>query len=971
MPIFYLTASSIGYWTQLVLVLVVTGYFVFVVWRSWRRGERPTQMLLMVCFAASVVCLMSLLFFEVSVHPDWRWHAVFLQNVAVALSLLSLLQFAYRFPSPDPKTRTESFIVLSLSLFYLLWEVYLAVQRFQLLAQGQLRFRAAAADYPLLVSALWTLVVLLRQAVRLSTAGPGQSWWYRLLHPQGRSARSARAIALVSLVFAVPMLVEMAIPYVFIHPGRHELIFSLSMLLALIGFVVVYVNHLPQRTSFMAKLTGVSLVVVLAVLGSIGWMILPPFLGDYGTGSLISGHRSFRFEPNAVGGYDVRIVPAALQGPAGAAVEPHPSSKVYQVSLPFSFGFYGETWHDLYISERGWVAFGGSVSDTNLRLRYGPRSAIFPLLAHQLQVDKGDMPVDGMPSGIYVDAQADRCTITWHEMVDRLAPDRHYSFQLSIHPDGTFEVIHGDLAQVSAVELYEQDRSTWVVGAVPGPWQGRATQVDLTSDQSLLKGGQHGIAVDPYITLRRALHRRMQPLLVLVAVSSGIVLVGFPLFFHVSMIKPLDALLTGIRRVNAGDLSVEMPVRYHDEIGQLTESLNRMVADLRGFVSTLETRVAERTQELSTLYEVAAVASRSPDLQTMLDESLDRVLRAVHCDQGAIHLLDEEGETLTLVAHQGLPEALALDPPIQIRDLQLWQDEYGQSTLIHGDTLHPEGIGGAAWDRAYIGIPMRAGGPIVGLLGLFFEITHPRFSDQEVALLVSIADQVGAAAESARLRERAERAAVMEERQRLARDLHDSVTQSLYSLTLLTEGGRRLASTGQVDSIEDYFQDLGEIALQSLKEMRLLIHELRPPILEQEGLVGALQQRLDTVEGRAGMGARLLMVGDALEDGEGLDLPASVEQDLYGIAQEALNNALKHAAATSITVWLRAGEGRLELEIADDGKGFDPVLAGEGGGLGLSTMRERAARLGGVLNLQSSPGQGTTVKVVVSLHETV
>jgi signal transduction histidine kinase len=203
--------------------------------------------------------------------------------------------------------------------------------------------------------------------------------------------------------------------------------------------------------------------------------------------------------------------------------------------------------------------------------------------------------------------------------------------------------------------------------------------------------------------------------------------------------------------------------------------------------------------------------------------------------------------------------------------------------------------------------------------------------------------------------------------QRLARDLHDSVTQSLYSLTLLTEGGRRLASMGQVESIDGYFTDLGEIALQSLKEMRLLIHELRPPVLEEQGLVGALQQRLDTVEGRAGVEARLLMVGDLFEGGAVLALPASVEQDLYGIAQEALNNALKHAVATSITIWLRADGERLELEVVDDGRGFDPESAVDGGGIGLSSMRERAERLGGSLAIRSVPGQGTTVKVSLNL----
>jgi signal transduction histidine kinase len=246
----------------------------------------------------------------------------------------------------------------------------------------------------------------------------------------------------------------------------------------------------------------------------------------------------------------------------------------------------------------------------------------------------------------------------------------------------------------------------------------------------------------------------------------------------------------------------------------------------------------------------------------------------------------------------------------------------------------------------------------LGVLGVLKEAAQPDFGSEEISLLTSLADRVGAVVENARLRQRAEQAAVLEERQRLARDLHDSVTQSLYSLTLLTEGGRRLAQSGELESVEDYFADLGEIALQSLKEIRLLVHELRPPVLEQEGLAVALQRRLEAVEGRAGVDARLRAKVD-------VELTASMEQALYSIAREALNNILKHASATEATVRLDANEQRIALEISDNGRGFDPEDVRDMGGMGLNTMRERAERLGGILTIRSAPGSGTRIRVDV------
>ena len=139
-----------------------------------------------------------------------------------------------------------------------------------------------------------------------------------------------------------------------------------------------------------------------------------------------------------------------------------------------------------------------------------------------------------------------------------------------------------------------------------------------------------------------------------------------------------------------------------------------------------------------------------------------------------------------------------------------------------------------------------------------------------------------------------------------------------------------------------------------------MVYQLRPLALEEAGLVGALQQRLDAVEQRSGVDARLVVEGEVA-------LPAKAEEELYRIAQEALNNALKHASPTMVTVTIRADGGRVELEIADNGKGFDLQAVSGEAGIGLSSMRERASKLGATLAVVSAPGQGTSVKVTLKM----
>jgi signal transduction histidine kinase len=196
--------------------------------------------------------------------------------------------------------------------------------------------------------------------------------------------------------------------------------------------------------------------------------------------------------------------------------------------------------------------------------------------------------------------------------------------------------------------------------------------------------------------------------------------------------------------------------------------------------------------------------------------------------------------------------------------------------------------------------------------------------------------------------------AIATERNRLAGDLHDSVTQGLYGIVLHADAAKGQLASNNRDRALDYLDEIKSAGKDALAEMRLLIFELRPPVLEREGLAAALETRLYAVEQRAGLKADFKAELHS-------NLPPEIEEGCYRIAQEALNNTLKHAEAQHVRVQLSQTEQIVKLEICDDGKGFEPVSAQNQGGMGLSNMYNRAKQLGGQLSIQSSPGEGTQI----------
>jgi len=444
------------------------------------------------------------------------------------------------------------------------------------------------------------------------------------------------------------------------------------------------------------------------------------------------------------------------------------------------------------------------------------------------------------------------------------------------------------------------------------------------------------------------------------------------LFITRSIARPLEDLVSTARQIAAGDLGRVAKVEHDDEVKALAQAFNTMTAQLRDLINGLEQRVSERTRDLEEANQ--AIQRRAVQLETSvrvsreitsilnIDALMAQVVKLIRDTFGYyrvhIFLLDPAADQLVLRATSGGLKPHFQRIPVGERSINSRAVQTGAAQLVNDVTHDPYYLLDERLPdtRSELIIPLRLGDQVIGTLDVHSAEVNA-FTSEDVLVIQSLGDQIAIAIENARLYDRSRELAILEERTRLARDLHDSVTQSLYSVVLLTEGWRRLAAGGNAN-LEEYLGRIGAITQQALKEMRLLIHELRPPALESEGLLGALHQRIDAVEKRAGVEARLI-VDDLIE------LPAPAEESLYRIAQEALNNALKHSDATAVTIRICTQGDDVILEVSDNGRGFVPEAAERGGGLGLIGMKERARQLGGMLTVVSMPGQGTTVRAII------
>jgi two-component system nitrate/nitrite sensor histidine kinase NarX len=414
-----------------------------------------------------------------------------------------------------------------------------------------------------------------------------------------------------------------------------------------------------------------------------------------------------------------------------------------------------------------------------------------------------------------------------------------------------------------------------------------------------------------------------------------------------------------------------------DATGQVVgaSTITRDITERVRAYQLLEQRVEERTHELATLLEISHTVASTLELKPLLRLIFDQLKSVVNYTSAAIFTL--ENEELVIVEY----EAPIPQRPIQPLRLPLEQAGLGQEVIRCREPVIIDDVKGDipltrvlrdltdrdvetifSYAHSWLGIPLMVKDKVIGMLDLTYnEPSH--YTSQHAALAHTIANQAAIAIENARLYEQAQEAAALQERQRLARELHDAVTQTLFSASLIAEVLPRLWESDQVEGRE-YLEDLRRLTRGALAEMRAMLLELRPSALSESDLGDLLRQLADAIAGRARLPVAVNIQTQR-------PLPSEVKVALYRVVQEALNNAAKHAKASSVTVSLRdvatteevQGEGDVELRISDDGGGFDSThTSPEHFGLGI--MHERAEAIGATLDIESKPGQGTQVVVV-------
>ncbi len=382
----------------------------------------------------------------------------------------------------------------------------------------------------------------------------------------------------------------------------------------------------------------------------------------------------------------------------------------------------------------------------------------------------------------------------------------------------------------------------------------------------------------------------------------------------------------------------------------------------------LEHRVAERTRELTMLLEVSHNVASTLELKPLLGLILDHLQTVVEYSGATIYIA--EGDELVVTGYRG---PIAEEQAVQVRYPQqgagmIWAAMRNHEPIIipdtRGDTpmarFYQTIVGehlytALSYIRAWMGIPLILKDRVIGMLSVS-HTTPDYFTPEHARVTLAIANQAAIAIENAKLFEQAQGLAALMERQRLARELHDSVSQALYGIALGARTARTLLDRdpGRLAEPLDYVLSLAEAGLT---EMRALIFELRPESLELEGLVVALTKQAASIQARHTIQVQTNLCAEP-------ELPLEGKEALYRIAQEALHNIVKHAQASHIDLQLAWHDHWLMLEVHDNGVGFDSTSSFPGH-LGLRSMRERAMRLGGALEVESAPGYGTVIRAKI------
>jgi len=443
-----------------------------------------------------------------------------------------------------------------------------------------------------------------------------------------------------------------------------------------------------------------------------------------------------------------------------------------------------------------------------------------------------------------------------------------------------------------------------------------------------------------------------------------------------NLLAPLHEVRNWVNRMREGQLEARLPEADQPEfstlfqdINALGERLEALSLDMQSEVAKQTRRIQQKTHSLEILYDVAANINAARDLEDLLTRFLHTLKDVVDARAGTVRMLTADGE-MQLIASSGL------DPEVVKKEQLISVDRCLCGQAARTGEVHSlaslEGCGQLAGRPFFdndniemIAVPLRYRGQILGVYNLFTEHSGLVEREDMKNLLTSIGHHLGMAIDKSRLDEEANVLSIMEERTRLANELHDSLAQSLASLRFQVRVLDETLHSGKESALWQELEIIENSIDEAYTELRELIAHFRAPI-DKRGLIPAIEQAVERFRRNSGIRAFLQLEWDDAK------LPAEIEIQVLRIVQEALANIRKHSQANAVRVLMRAGKDKhYMVMIEDDGIGIqNKVLdGGPGEHLGLNILHERAARIGGDLKIESEPGEGTTVTLRFPIPE--
>jgi two-component system nitrate/nitrite sensor histidine kinase NarX len=467
--------------------------------------------------------------------------------------------------------------------------------------------------------------------------------------------------------------------------------------------------------------------------------------------------------------------------------------------------------------------------------------------------------------------------------------------------------------------------------------------------------------IEAHMSRWTALQHLLQSAVLLLAVAGGatLLLTGYRF-----VLEPVLLLKQAIERLQGGDFGARVSGRSTDEFGTLAAGFNQLADHLQSMYRSLEAKVAEKTSELQdkgerlqALYDMSTLIAQATTLEELADGFTRRIAKVAHADGVAFRWSDEQNQNYLLLASQGLPKSMVdQEQCLKSGDCHCGVPQAGPGVRVIPVQSLPQGHL-AHCTRADFGtvvsLPIRLHERNMGEVNLFFNAQVDP-SQAERSLLEALVAHLSAAMENLRLDSLAKEAAVSQERNLLARELHDSIAQSLAFLKIQVQLMRDALASGNAQRVDSVLAEIDTGVRESYGDVRELLVHFRTRA-NGEHIEPALQTTLRKFEHQSGIQASLQMVG------QGLPLTPDLQVQVLHIVQEALSNVRKHARASH--VWLDVQQQpQWRFEVRDDGIGFHADDPGRGEThVGLRIMAERAERIGATLELISTPGHGSSV----------